>query len=248
MATLVSSAYEPAMGPARERFATNPASSALASASPEFLEMFLIQFCSLGVGQTRPVENWLLRSGKRCEEVGLPELGRALRGHAKAEAGHDQMMIDDTHALVTRWNASRTPHLDAEELLNRPPTPGGLAYQRLHEDTIRSDAPYAQIAIEYEIELLPVRFGQMFLDQCQGALGVEILGALSFLREHIVLDVAHSRFNEQQLEKLLQMNPAYLDPLVRAGTAALDAYAVFLTDCVQIARTQTQSWLFAPLA
>jgi hypothetical protein len=245
MATLVSSVYEPAMRPARERFATNPAGSALASASPDFLESFLIQFCSLGVGLTRPVEGWLLRSGKRCEEVGLPELGRALRSHAKQEAGHDNMMVDDTHALVARWNARRTPHLDAEELLNQPPTRGGLAYQRLHEETIRSDAPYAQIAIEYEIELLPVQFGQMFLDQCQGALGRDILGALSFLREHIVLDVAHSRFNEQQLEKLLQTNLANLDALVRAGTAALDAYAAFLDDCVQIARTRTRELLSA---
>jgi hypothetical protein len=150
------------------------------------------------------------------------------------------MMVADTRALVASWNARRRPLLNAEELLNRMPSSGGRGYRQLHEDTISSDTPYAQIAIEYEIEMLPVQFGPQFLDQCQGALGAPILASLSFLREHITLDVAHTRFNELQLERLLQKDRAFLEPLVRAGAAALQAYGTFLGDCFQLAQADVQ--------
>jgi hypothetical protein len=232
--------YDPAIRPARERFAASPALSAFPAgfAEPALLELFLIQFCSLGVGLTEPVEGWLTRAGARCEEVGLPELGRALRRHSRQEAGHHLMMIADTHALVGRWNARRTPPLDAERLLRRDPTPGGRLYRQLHEDTIAGPTPFAQIAIEYEIEMLPLQFGPQFLQQCAGVLGPDALDGLSFLREHITLDVAHTRFNEQQLGRLLEKHPDYLPALVRAGAAALHAYATFLGDCVGLAHAQ----------
>ena len=54
--------------------------------------------------------------------------------------------------------------------------------------------------------------------------------------EHITLDVAHSRFNALHLERLLQEHPTFLDPLVRAGAAALDAYQAFLGDCIEMTR------------
>src|SRR5262245_25595613 len=153
--------YEASVEGARERFAEESGIAILLAPDidPLLLERFFIHFCSRGVALTEPVEGWLIRSSKRCEEAGFAELGRALRSHAKAESGHHLMMIRDTHALAARWNARRTPPLDAERLLSRPPTPGGLMYQRLHEDTIASNTPSAQIAIEYEIEMLPVKYG-----------------------------------------------------------------------------------------
>jgi hypothetical protein len=230
--------YDAAIHPARERFLTGPALSALFSSDPEptFLELLLIHFCSLGVALTRPVEDWLLRSSKRCAEIGLTDLSRALRSHARAEAGHDQMMVHDTHALVARWNAHRKPLLSAESLLDRAPTPGGRMYQQLHEDSIVGPTPFVQIAIEYEIELLPVQFGPSLLERCKNVLGSGILPSLTFLEEHITLDKAHSRFNALHLERLLQEHPTFLDPLVRAGAAALDAYRAFLGDCIVMTR------------
>jgi hypothetical protein len=107
-------------------------------------------------------------------------------------------------------------------------------YRQLHEETIASTTPFAQVAIEYEIEMLPVQLGPQLLRNCEDVLGAGILECLSFLREHITLDVAHTRFNERQLERLLQTNGGYLPVLVRAGRAALEAYALFLHDCVQL--------------
>src|SRR4051812_26072076 len=80
---------------------------------PIELEAFLINFCSLGVALTQPVEGWLVRSSERCTAVGMNELGCALLSHSKAESGHHLMMIKDTHALVARWNGRRRPLLNA---------------------------------------------------------------------------------------------------------------------------------------
>ena len=238
MTTRLEELYDPRMTEARARFAASRGAAILADTDlePTFLTLFLIHYSLLGVALTRPVEDWLIRSSRRCTEMGLTTLGRALRSHAKAEAGHDQMMVEDTHALVAQWNASGAPLLDAERLLQRQPTAGGRMYRQLHEDTIAGSSPFAQIAIEYEIELLPVQFGPILLDQCRRVLGADILKSLSFLREHITLDVAHSRFNARHLDRLLQAHPEHLDRLVAAGWRALEAYTVFLNDCIELTR------------
>jgi hypothetical protein len=229
--------YDSALGETRKRFAAAPAIGVLLAADvdPLVMELFLIHFSSLGVGLTTPVEDWLLRAGKRCEEMGLQEVGRSLRSHAGAEAGHQLMMIADTHALVERWNVCRTPLLDADQLLARSPTAGGRAYRQLHEDNIAGDTPFAQVAIEYEIEKLPVHFGARFMERCRGLLGDGIARGLSFTREHITLDVGHTHFNERLLEKLLQANPSTLRPLVNAGQTALEAYGQFVEDSLALA-------------
>ena len=240
MANYVQDLYEPAIRPARVRFSRGPALSAFfeVDAGPMFLELFLIHFSSLGVALTQPVEEWLQRAGMRCDEIGLLELGCALRRHARAESGHHLLMIADTHALVARWNARQSPMLDADRLTARALTRGGQMYHRVHEDNIAGATPFGQIAIAYEIELLPVLLGPQLLERCRSWLGADILPGLSFLQKHITLDVGHTCFNAKHMERLLQKNSDCLRPLVCAGEAALEAYATFLYDCVQLARAQ----------
>lgn len=230
--------YEVGVERARARFAEESGIATLLAPAidPLLLEQFFIHFCSRGVALTEPVESWLIRSGQRCEEVGFAELGHALRSHAKAESGHHLMMIRDTHALTARWNARRTPPLDAEQLLRQSPTPGGQMYQKLHEDTIASNTPFAQIAIEYEMEMLPVKYGPQLIEQCQRVLGVDILACLSFIDEHITLDVGHTQFNTRQLERVLDDHPECVESFVRAGSQVLKAYATFMHDCLCLAQ------------
>jgi hypothetical protein len=211
--------------------------------NPLTLEVFLIHFCSLGVALTEPVEGWLIRSSQRCTDEGMVELGRALLSHSKAESGHHLMMIRDTHAIVERWNSRHEPSLNAEQLLARPPTPGGRMYQQLHEDTIASDAPFAQIAIEFEIEQLPVKYGGRLIQRCVSLLGANIMDCLSFVDEHVTLDVGHTNFNTRQLEKVLDGHPEYVDPLVQAGSHALRAYATFLSERIDRANSGPMSLL-----
>ena len=227
-------AYERALSGPRSQFASQRVVEELINADvdPGLLELFLIEFSALGRFMTEPVEGWIQRAGQRCAALGLPDLGRALQGHARQEAGHHLLMLDDTRALVLRWNARCRPLLDVETLLRQPPSEGIRGYRQLHEDVIAGDAPFAQLAIEYEIEMLSVRFGPRLIEQCVRLLGRPVLEGLSFLREHVELDVSHTGFNRRQLERLLAQEPRCVAPLAAAGTAALTAYGRFLEDCL----------------
>jgi hypothetical protein len=167
--------------------------------------------------------------------MGNAELAHALNGHAQAEAGHHLMMIADVRSLAARWNARRKPSVDARKLLNQAPTPGVLHYCKVHEDNIAGDTPYAQIAIEYEVEMLPLRYGKLLLTRCVEMLGAEILPCLSFVTQHIYWDVGHTNFNARVIAKLIDLDPSSMPALVSAGTAALNAYAQFLGDCTKLA-------------
>jgi Acetyltransferase (GNAT) domain len=228
--------YNQLLGPARERFEAGPGINAIRSNSdPRFLEAFLLYFCAIGAQMTEPVESWIRRAASRCAAIGLTDLAEALTRHAKAEAGHHLMMIADLRSLTGNWNSRYTPRVDADELLRVPPSYGASRYCLVHEENIAGDTPYAQIAIEYEIEQLPLRYGGLFVARCLEIFGAEILSSLSFVTEHIDLDIGHTHFNAQQLSKFIDLFPESLPSLVAAGSAALDAYAQFLTDCVELA-------------
>jgi hypothetical protein len=227
--------YQSRLEPARRRFAACDAVTTVLSPAldPETLELFLINYCSLGIGMTEPVEGWIRRAGERCAAIGLPDLGRSLVLHSAHEAGHHLMMIEDTRKLVARWNSRHVRPLDVEQLLRRPPSPGVERYRALHENVIAGDAPFAQLAIELEIENLSVVHGPRLLGRCAERLGPEIMAGLSFLEEHVAVDVGHTKFNMRELDRLLGRHPTFLDALVSAGTAALAAYAEFLDDCLR---------------
>jgi hypothetical protein len=184
---------------------------------------------------TEPVESWIRRAASRCAAIGLIDLSEALTRHAKAEAGHHLMMIADLRSLAGHWNSRHTPAVDADELLRTVPSYGASRYCLVHEENIAGETPYAQIAIEYEIEQLPLRYGGLFVARCLEIFGPEILSSISFVTEHIDLDIGHTHFNAQQLSKFIELLPESLPSLVAAGGAALDAYAQFLTDCVELA-------------
>jgi hypothetical protein len=228
--------YNQLLGPARKRFEASPGLNAIRSNNdPRFLEAFLLYFSAIGAQMTEPVESWIRRAAFRCAALGFADHAEALTRHAKAEAGHHLMMIADLRSLAVHWNSRHTPAVDADELLRSVPSYGASRYCLVHEENIAGETPYAQIAIEYEIELLPLRYGGLFVARCLEIFGPEILSSMSFVTEHIDLDIGHTHFNAQQLSMLIDLLPECLASLVAAGGAALDAYAQFLTDCVELA-------------
>lgn len=226
--------YEARMRTAREEFAQNRGVQTILSsqAEPRWLHRFLIEWCALGVQVTRPVDGWIRRAGQRCIELGDTEIGSSLVKHADHEAGHDLMFVDDTHALVDSYNETYGEALSAQALLAQDPTPGMRDYIVLHEETIKSEAPYAQVAIELEIEGLSVREVPKMMEQFGRVLGENVLDKLSFLKEHVALDIGHTALNEAMLSRLLNQHPEAMALLVRTGMRALSAYAQFLQDCV----------------
>jgi hypothetical protein len=226
--------YEAGIAPARDRFGSAPAIQRILSpeVDPDVLEAFFIYFSALGVGMTEHVEGWIRRAGERCVEIGITELGNALQGHAKAEADHHLLMIDDLRKMCARRNQSGRSPLDPDELLALPLSEPTVRYRKLHEDVIAGPTPYAQIAIENEIEMLSVDYGPGLLDNCRRLLGEEVVDDLSFLTDHVELDAGHTKFNRRQMASFLDDRPEAVEPLVEAGSAALDAYRDFLTVCV----------------
>ncbi len=236
--------YERCMEPARSRFSASPTLATLTAPDiePLLLELFLLHFASMGFRMTEPVEGWIRRAAQRCEDLGDAELGRGLRGHAAAEAGHHLMMVRDAHALTARVNSRYSKALAAEQFLAAGPGPGAARYVDVHESVIGGSTPFAQVALEYEIEMLPVRYGPTMVTAWVTCLGPEILECLSFITEHIELDVGHTKFNARQVERLLARDSGALPTLVTAGTDVLEAYGQFLTDCLQLARERRKEF------
>src|SRR6185369_11231877 len=111
-----------------------------------------------------------------------------------------------------------------------------IKYRKLHEDIIASESPFRQIAIEYEIERLSADYGQRFIGHCVRVLGSEILNGLSFVQEHAAIDIGHTKFNMNQLNRLLTRHPEFAEQLIGAGISALTAYDLFLSDCLAKAK------------
>jgi len=107
--------------------------------------------------------------------MGFTQLGRELALHASPEADHHLLMIADLRSLTARWNAS--PPVDADALLGQLPSAGVVKYCKLHEESIASESPFAQAAIEYEIEMLPLRYGKLVVGRCIELLGADIISA-----------------------------------------------------------------------
>jgi MinD-like ATPase involved in chromosome partitioning or flagellar assembly len=137
-------------------------------------------------------------------------------------------MMDNLRKLCARWNARGRPRLDPDELLALPRTEAIERYRSLHENVIAGPAPYAQIAIEYEIEMLSIIYGPTLLDMCKNLLGEDVLADLSFLVDHVTLDAGHTAFNRRQIQAFLEDQPEAVAVLVDAGSAALDAYGGLL--------------------
>lgn len=239
MSDPVAELYDGAMAEARREAATHTSLQRLNGPDvPEkVLERFLIEYCAQGVQITEPVEGWIRRAGERCQALGYERTGAALTQHAAHEAGHHELFIADTHYLVRRWNARFPEYLDPARLLSQPPTDGMRAYIGLHEEIIHSDAPYGQVAVEYEIERLSVDLLPALMVNLRQRLGDEVLAGLSFLTEHAAVDVGHTRLNRKMMQRLLAEHPEAAGHLQQAGARALRTYLAFFGECLAVAET-----------
>jgi len=232
--------YEALVAAARKDFKSRRSVSVIFSpgVSKGLLENFLLFFCAYGVRITEPVEGWIRQAGERCIKLGFGRLGESLLVHSKQEAGHHLLFLQDAKSLAARADATHRIGLDLAAILAMPDTPGIDAYRELHKRVIEGDSPYAQIAIEYEIEALSIEYGPRLIGQVINRLGQETAQGLSFIKHHVAADVGHTSFNQRQIENLLAFHPQAINKLAYAGKAALAAYGIFLDDCLELAGTQ----------
>lgn len=239
---IVERIYAPFLTEARSRVRADDkfASLLVEGVRPAELLGFLLYFNAFGVDMTEPVEGWIRRAGEMCVAKGYEALGRALIAHARHEAGHHQMMIDDLEVLCRRWNEQYELKVDPEELRATPRPTSVQQYRDIHEDTIASASPFGQLAIETEVEGLSVVLGPLLLDACKRVLGPDVVQQMSFIADHTALDVGHTAMNLGQLEKLLEEHPEHAQILGRIGSEALHIYLNFLGDCVDRGRELAQ--------
>jgi hypothetical protein len=128
--------------------------------------------------------------------------------------------------------------LDAEEILTQPLTAGTLTYRALHETTIASEAPYSQLAIEFEIERLSITYGAAALPKMVRVLGPKALKGLQFLERRVNEGTEQTSLNERHLNQLLQDIPSALAVLTETAGMALKAYGQYLVDCLTLASTE----------
>jgi hypothetical protein len=236
--------YEARMEMERARFERE---SALATQildpgiDPETLELFLVYYHALGYKMTEPVEDWMRRGGERCLELGLEEIGQGLCRHASQEAGHYLLMLADARALAARWNARHQTQLEVETIIGQL-SPGGRHLKSLPAQVAESDQPFRLISIDYEVERLAVVYGPRMLEQFSRVLGEDVRPCLSFLEEHVVVDVGHTIHNRLELAKVLAIYPECLELLIQDGADAMFRYDGFLGECLGFARTQLAQW------
>jgi len=232
MSTLLKK-YEEILKFSREKFLNGDAVVTILDKElePKKLEIFLIYFCILGVPMTKHVERWIRTAGVKAENLGF-EIGKQLQSHANQEADHHKMLIDDAHRLVPHFNELYNQDLSIESLFKTPLTKAIKSYINLHESTIESSTPFNQIAIEYEIELISTTLGPSIVNQVKSITGEDVFSKLSFIPDHVEIDVAHTKFNRYQLEKFLDSFPETLNGLVDTGRLAIEYYAGFFNDCL----------------
>ena len=237
--------YNQALIESRENFRNKSAFHDIVNSQLEsdVLELFWIYYCSIGVGMTQPVEGWIRQAGERCVEMKWLDLGNTLISDAQQEAGHHLLMIADVKTLIARWNQHHPTQLNVSDFLLRPYLDSVNAYRELHENVIASEAPYGQIAIEYEIECLAVQYGSDLIEVSQKMLGSDFNKALSFMQTHVTLDANHSEESKLKLKNFLENNPETLENLAPVGAASLDTYRVFLHDCLSAAQRHHQAIL-----
>ena len=234
-AYLVHSLYGPKVQAFRLALSQNQVWQFLENPDPLVLELFLIEYCALGVVMTEPVEGWIRRAGQRCQELGFADVGAFLVSHADHEKDHHLLFVNDTEWLANRWNEKHDRQLDPEQLLTQPLTPGVVSYRALHEATISGEAPYCQLAIEFEIERLSLTYGVAAMSKIVNILGPQAIQGLQFLAEHVKQDVRHTSLNEAQLNQLLRHMPSALSVLTETAGMALKAYGQYLSDCLELA-------------
>ena len=226
--------YQPHVAAIRERILGDEKIARLLAEPVSEAQMlgFLLHFSALGVQMVEPVESWIRRAGAACIDRGFDELGAGLLEAAEGEAGHDAMMHADLRVLVSRWRESYLPPVDAASLLATPRTEAIRRYAEVHEETIAGEHPYAQIGIEFEIESMSLVLGPPLIAACKRAVDADIISAMSFVREHVELDLEHTSEDIAKLEAFLVANPGTGPTIAATGARALAAYLDFFTDCI----------------
>jgi len=135
--------------------------------------------------------------------------------HALSEVGHEKLALAD---LVTLGESS-------EGIASSRPLPSTIAFTAFGFYQIAFGNPVGYLGYLYFLEMLPTQHGGAFREALVHA-GVPESG-LTFLRDHMTIDVGHNKLMEQYLSKLVR-NRSDLDAAIYAMQVSAHLYAHLL--------------------
>lgn len=116
---------------------------------------------------------------------------RSFFQHATSEVGHDQLALNDIEALG--FNTHETPY--------RNPLPASVALTGFAYHQIYNLNPLAHLGYIFFLEFLPTQAGGVLTERLREA-GVPD-NAMTFISDHIEIDVGHNRLMEQYINALI---------------------------------------------
>lgn len=194
---------------------------------------FMLHWSALSAGFAAPIGSYLQRAGERCREQGYADIARFFLAHAAEEDGHDEWGRKDAHRLAARWNRENPGlALDAERLLGDNTPEVVQRYYRLHEGVIDQGWPWAELAIDVEIELLTAKYGPRLLWRALRSMGLKSLADIQFLRDHVRFDFGHTRENFRTLHQFIHRHPECTQTLTEVASEALEIYADLMQEAL----------------
>ncbi len=156
------------------------------------------------------------------------DLVRMFFKHAVSEIGHDKMALSDLASLGE----------DPAPIPNGNPLPATRALTAFVFYEIQFGNPIAYLGYLYFLEFLPTGSGGIYMRMLEN-LGVP-LSAMSFLQEHVSVDVQHNKLMERYAERIIQ-NEADYDAVVYAMRVTGQLYADMLAAALEQA-DNPKSW------
>jgi hypothetical protein len=199
------------------------------------LHTCLLQWKAWRSQLTDPAHGWVRRAAERCIARGYPEVGRMLMMRGKRTADRHQALLDDLQFLVERWNTSGRPEVDAARFLQTAAPASLRRHVNLQESIIDGLEPFAQVAIEYELDRASDILAPRLLKQAQRVLGHEIARGLTALQASVA-DQGQTTFSERHLTRLLAQQPQAVATLGITGAIVLDCHLDLLGDSLDRAR------------
>ncbi len=237
--TIYQNEYQQRAELARQEFASRPIVKEIfvEKVEPKLFKLFMIHWSALSAGISQPIPEYFNYAAERCKNEGFGEMAEVFSEHGQEEDGHENWATTDVQKLVEIWNQEEPNYpLDAQKLLAQRMSPAVKRYHKLHEDVIKGDYPWAELAIGLEIELIATTYGPILLERCVEIMGKESIANISFLDKHVTADVGHTETNFEVVDKFICDHPESKDILVKTAGDALNSYADFLEDAMTYAK------------
>lgn len=233
-------AYQNCMVEARVAFA-NRINKLIKKANAENLGFFLVYYASLGAVIHESMEKILKKASKRCQKMDYTDLANALDAQARLESDQCNEMKSDTKAWVDWWNQKQGLNLLAKDYLRHPTMPSMQAYLDLHEDIIKHQSPFAELAVGYEIQRTQMVHSFSLIKLAIFKLGMAALRKLRFVQRAAKFNM-NRPLNKQMLMTFLATQPAALSVMTEKSAAALSAYGDFIEDCFKLAENEAKKY------